>query len=81
MGYYHIELPPISKQLCTIVLMWVNYELQKLPMLLCNTPYIFQENISKLFEGFDMAFTYTGYVLVINKNNFADHLKALEIFL
>ena len=32
MGYYHIELDSKSKQLCTIVLPWVKYEYQKLPM-------------------------------------------------
>ena len=32
MGYYHIELSPDSKRLCTIVLPWGKYEYQKLPM-------------------------------------------------
>jgi len=32
MGYYHIELMPFSKQLCTIVLPCGKYEMQCLPM-------------------------------------------------
>ena len=41
-----------------------------------NSPDIFQENISKLFEGFDMVCAYIDDVLVITKNNSEDHLKA-----
>ena len=37
MGYYHIELMPFSKSLCTIVMPWGKYEYQRLPMGLCNT--------------------------------------------
>jgi hypothetical protein len=48
MGYYHIELSPNSKRLCTIVLPWGKYEYQKLPMGLCNSPDIFQEKMSTL---------------------------------
>ena len=46
MGYYHIELTPFSKSLCTIVLPWAKYEYQRLPMGLCNSPDIFQERMS-----------------------------------
>lgn len=53
MGYYHIELSPNSKKMCTIVLPWGKYEYQRLPMGLCNSPDIFQENMSNLFAGFD----------------------------
>ena len=43
----------------------------------CNSPNIFQENISKLFKGFAMVRAYIDDVLVIIKNDFKDHLKAL----
>ena len=67
MGYYHIELSPEAKQLCTIVLPWVTYKYQKLHMGVCNSPDIFQENISELFDGFDTVSSYIDYVLVITK--------------
>ena len=38
MGYYHIELSPASKRLCTIVLPFGKFEYQRLPMGLCNSP-------------------------------------------
>ena len=41
----------------------------------CNSPDIFQEKISKLFDGFDMVREYIDYVLVISKNNFEECLK------
>ena len=53
MGYYHIELSPKSKKLFTIVTQWGKYEYQGLPMGLCNSPEIFQENMSELFVGLD----------------------------
>jgi hypothetical protein len=49
MGYYHIELSPDSKQLCTIVLPLGKYEYQRLPMGLCNSPDVFQAN-SNMYE-------------------------------
>ena len=81
MGYYHIELSPGPKQLCTIVPPWGKYEYQKLPMGVCNSPDIFQENISKLFEVFDMVHAYIDDVIIIANNNFKGHLKFLDIVL
>ena len=63
--HYHIELILGSKQLCTMVLLWWNYEYQQLHLGVCNSPNIFQENISKLFEGFNMVHAYIYGVLVI----------------
>ena len=50
MGYYQIELSPGYKQICTIVLSWGKYYYQRLNIGVCKSPYIFQENISELFE-------------------------------
>ena len=58
MGYYHIELTPFSKRLCTIVLPWGKYEYQKLPMGLCNSPDMFPEKRNELFIGFENVRTY-----------------------
>ena len=44
----------------------------------CNSPNIFQENISEIFDGFNMVCAYIDDVLVITKHNFKDHLKALD---
>jgi len=71
MGYYHIELCPKSKKLCTIVLPWGKFEYQKLPMGLCNSPDIFQE---KLFAGFDYVRAYIDDLLVISNGTFQDQV-------
>ena len=78
MGYYHIELTPFSKRLCTIVLPWGKYEYQKLPMGLCNSPDIFQEKMSKLFHGFENVRTYIDDLLVISNGSYEEHLEQLE---
>ena len=53
MGYYHIELMPFSKRLCTIVMPWGKYKYQCLPMGLCNSPNIFQEHMFELFSDLE----------------------------
>ena len=51
MGYYNIELLPVTKNICTVVLPWVKYKYQKLPMGVCNSPGIFGGNTSDIFDG------------------------------
>ena len=55
MGYYHIELTPFSKRLCTIVMPWGKYKYQCLPMGLCNSPDIFQEHMFELFSDLEFV--------------------------
>ena len=81
MGYYHIELSPFSKQLCTIVLPWGKYEYQKLPMGLCNSPDIFQEKMSTLMYDLEYVRTYIDDLLVLMKGTFEDHLNKVSIVL
>ena len=78
MGYYHIELSPNSKRLCTIVLPWGKYEYQKLPMGLSNSPDIFQEKMSTLMSGLDYVHTYIDDLLITTMSTWEDHLECLE---
>jgi RNase H-like domain found in reverse transcriptase/Reverse transcriptase (RNA-dependent DNA polymerase)/Integrase zinc binding domain len=77
MGYYHIRLDPMSRTYCTIVLPWGKYEYQALPMGLCNSPDIFQENMSELMEGLQFVRTYIDDLLVVTNGSFSDHLEKL----
>ena len=78
MGYYHKELSPGAKQICKTVLPWGKYEYQKLPIGVCNSPDIFQENISELFDGFVMVRAYIDNIILMTKNNSEENLKALD---
>jgi hypothetical protein len=78
MGYYHLELSPESKELCTIVLPFGKYEYQRIPMGLCNSPDIFQEKMNELFDGLDYVRVYIDDVLCLTKGNYNDHLEKLE---
>ena len=78
MGYYHIELSPTSKRLCTLVFPFGKYEMQRLPMGLCNSPDIFQEKMSELFDGLEFVRTYIDDLLCLTKGDFSDHLEKLE---
>ena len=44
----------------------------------CNSPYIFHENILEIFKGFDMVRAYIDYIIVTKMNEFVDHLRAPE---
>jgi Reverse transcriptase (RNA-dependent DNA polymerase)/RNase H-like domain found in reverse transcriptase len=77
MGYYHIELSPESKRLCTIVLPWGKYEYQRLPMGLCNSPDIFQEKMSVLMHDLEYVRAYIDDLLVITSASYTDHLEKL----
>ena len=79
MGYYHIELSPDSKKLCTIVLPWGKYEMQRLPMGLSNSPDIFQEKMGTLFEDLEYVRVYIDDLLELTKGDFNDHLEKLEV--
>ena len=78
MGYYHIELCPASKQLCTLVFPFGKYEMQRLPMGLCNSPDIFQERMSELMDGLNFVRTYIDDLLCLTKGTYDDHLEKLE---
>jgi hypothetical protein len=79
MGYYHIELNPDSKRLCTIVLPFGKFEYQRLPMGLCNSPDIFQEKMSELFAGLDFVRAYIDDLLITSHDSWDDHLDKLDL--
>lgn len=78
MGYYHIRLSPDSRKLCTIVLPWGKYEMQRLPMGLCNSPDIFQEKMSELFYDLEFVRCYIDDLLIITKGSLEHHLTKLR---
>ena len=76
MGYYHIELMPFSKWLCTIVMPWHKYEYRCLPMGLCNSPNIFRECMFELFSDLDYVLAYINDLLVTScSTTFEEHLE------
>ena len=78
MGYYHIELTPESKQLCTLVFPFGKYEMQRLPMGLANSPDVFQEKMSKLFNNFEDVRAYIDDILLLTKGDWEEHLVRLD---
>ena len=78
MGYYHIELGPFSRKLCTVVLHWGKYEYWKLPMGLYNSPDLFQENRNELSDGLEYVRTYIDDLLIITNKSFEGRLNKLD---
>ena len=78
MGYYHIQLCPASKRVCTIVLPCEKYEYQVLPMGLSNSPDIFQENMSNLFRDLEYVREYIDDLLVTSSGTFEDYLEKVD---
>ena len=79
MGYYHIELSPFSKRLCTNVMPFSKYEYQRLPMGLCNSPDIFQECMYEIFSDLEYVRVYIDDLLVTSCSTFKEHLQRLEL--
>jgi hypothetical protein len=79
MGYYHIELSPFSKRLCTIVTPFGKYEYQHLPMGLCNSADIFQERMYEIFSNLEYVRVYIDDLLVTSCSTFEEHLQKLEL--
>ena len=75
MGYYHIELMPFSKRLCTIVMPWGKYKYQWLPMGLCNSPDIFQEHMLELLSDLEYVRAYIDDLLVTSCSTFKEQLE------
>ena len=73
-GYYHIELTHSSSALCTIVLLWGKYKYLKLPMGLCNSHKIIQEQMGDIFADLKTVRGYIDDLLVITKGDWNDHL-------
>ena len=69
MGYYHIELSANSKELFTVVTQWSKYKYQQLPMGLCNSPDIFQENMSELLVSLDTVRVYINDLFHVTKGS------------
>ncbi len=75
MGYYHIELSPFSKRLCTIVMPFGKFEYQCLTMGLCNGPDIFQECMYEIFSDLEYVCVYIDDLLVTSCSAFKEHLQ------
>jgi Reverse transcriptase (RNA-dependent DNA polymerase) len=48
---------------------------------ICNSPDIFQEKMSSLFDDLEYVKTYIDNLLVISKGNWSDHLQHLDVVL
>ena len=81
MGCHHMALDVTSKQSCTLIFPFGKHELQVLPMGLCNSPDVFQENVSDLFQELDCVWTCIDDLLVITKGACEDHLQKLDAVL
>jgi hypothetical protein len=66
MGYYHMLLAPFSSRLCTVVLPWGKYEYCRLPMGLSISPDVFQEKMSELMSGLELAWAYLDDLLILS---------------
>ena len=57
------------------------FEYQKLQMVLCNSPDIFQEKIKESFNGLEYVRAYIDNLLIISNGNFEDHLYKVKVVL
>ena len=60
---------------------WGKYKYQKLPMELCNSPDIFQEQLSHLFRDLDYVREYIDDLLITSNSTVDDHLAKVDTVL
>jgi hypothetical protein len=57
---------------------WGKYEYQRLPMGLCNSPDIFQEQMFELFLDLEYIRAYIDDLLMMSSSTFEEHLEQLD---
>ena len=67
MGYYHVCLDAESAKNVYVDFPRGKYEMQALPMGVCNSPGAFQEKMSDLMQELDCIRTYINDLLVITQ--------------
>ena len=77
-GYLYIEISAKSKELFTIVTQWGNCKYQQLPMGLCISSDIFQENMSECFVGLDTVCVYIDEFFHVTKGSRTEHITFLK---
>ena len=67
MVYYHIHLSKKASNLCTIILPWVKYKYKCLPMGVCNSQDIFQDEMNEILRRIEFIRAYIDDLLSITK--------------
>ena len=71
--YYTICLDPVSQDMCIIITLWGKYKCLRLPLCILCAQDIYQENMSRLMEGLEIACTYFDDFLCLSKDCFDEH--------
>ena len=73
MGYYYIRIIKSASNLCKIVLLCKKYHCKRLPMVVANSPNIFQQKINDLFHVFKFVREYTDDIFILRKGDWTFH--------
>ena len=79
MGYYTIRLYPTSQDMTTIITEFYKFRYNCLPMGMCASGDIFQDNVDKLLSDIEGVKTYIGYIIVLIKDIFENHIVQMII--
>ena len=81
LAYYTIQMKEEVWKYLTIILPWGKYQYKKMPMGLSISADVFQNQMTKLFEGLDFVLVYIDDVLIVTKGDFKDHLEKVDVVL
>ena len=81
MGCYHIQLSENTSNLCTIILPWGKYRYKRIPMIVANSPDIFQQKMNDLYHGFESIYAYIDDLLILTEVDWTDNVQNLELTL
>ena len=57
------------------ILPWGKYRYKRVPMVVSNSPDIFQHNMNDLFHGFEFIRAYIDELLILTKGDWKDHVQ------
>ena len=78
MGYYNILLTNEAKKVFTITTPFVEYEHNRLSMVVCIAPDIFQDWLISLMDNLEFFKVYFKNYLVVTSRSFEEHLAKVE---
>ena len=82
-GFYTIPIDKESQKICTTILPWGKYSYKRLPMGICQAPFLFQSVLMELLADLEYVLVYIDDILIVQREDESkeDHLAKIEVVL
>ena len=77
-GYYNILLTDGANKIFMITTLFVNIKYNRLAMVVCIAPDIFQDQMNSMMDGLEFVRVYLDNFLIITSGSLEEHLDKVE---